>query len=83
MPLARIAWYARGRVCRFVPGRPIKDLMASEPSAPANLKVGANGILIIQAEIDNSPWYGRLAPRKKGLSEGLVILFKSPDTVRA
>jgi hypothetical protein len=78
----RIGWYERGRVTRFVPGRAKADIPADEPAATANLKTGPQGVKIVEAEIDGRPWFGRLAPRRAGLNEGLVLLFKSPHGAR-
>jgi hypothetical protein len=77
--VCRIGWYERGRVTRFVPGRPKAEIPADEPSAPANLKAGPLGVKIVEAEIDGRPWFGRLAPRRAGQNEGIVLLYKSPQ----
>lgn len=79
----RIGWFARGRVTRYVPGRPKADTAANEPSASANLKAGPQGMKIVEAEIDGDPWFGRLWPKKPGQNEGIVLLFKSPVGERA
>lgn len=82
MTACRFGWYERGRVTRFVPGRNKAESPNNEPSAPASLKTGPKGLRVIEAEIDGDNWFGRLAPRKPGMNEGLVILFKAPPSAR-
>ncbi len=74
----RFGWYERGRVTRFVSGRRKAEIPADEPSAPAQLKAGPNGIRVVEADIDGEQWFGRLTSRRKGLNEGPVVLFKLP-----
>lgn len=83
MQTCRFGWYERGRVTRHVPGRHKADIPANEPSAPANLKSGPQGIRVVETEIDGVTWFGRLSPRRPGIHEGVVILFKSPETTKA
>jgi hypothetical protein len=78
----RLGWFERGRVKPFVPGRHKADSPANEPSEPAILKSGPEGIKIVEVEIAGCLWRGRLSPRKKGLEKGLVLLFKSPAETR-
>ncbi len=74
----RIGWYESGRVKPFVPGRHKSDTPANEPTAAANLRPGPEGIKIVETEINGSLWFGRLSPRKRGLTKGPVLLFRSP-----
>ena len=78
----RIGWYERGRVTRFGPGRAKAEMPADEMTAPANLKAGPEGIKVVEAQIEGASWYGRLAPRRAGLNEGIVLLFKSQNAAR-
>src|SRR3546814_17941171 len=74
----RLGWFERGRVKPFVPGRHKADSTANDPSQPAVLKSGPEGIKIVDAQIEGCLWRCRLSPLKKGLQKGLVLLFKSP-----
>lgn len=53
------------------------DVPAEEPRFQANLK-NHQGMMVVEADIDGSMWYGRLMPKKSGASEGPVILFERP-----
>jgi hypothetical protein len=79
----RIGWYESGRVKPFVPGRHKSETPANEPSNPANLRPGPEGIKIVETEINGCLWFGRLSPRKRGLSKGLVLLFRSPTETKS
>lgn len=77
MSRCRFGYYDNGRVTRHVVGRQRKDIPKDEPSAPARLRSGPKGVMIVETEIEGSTWYGRLAPRKRGQDEGVVLLFES------
>jgi hypothetical protein len=74
----RFGWYERGRVVRHVAGRQRQDVPKDEPSAPARLLTQPGGIRIVETEMSGSTWYGRLAPKRAGLMEGVVLLFERP-----
>jgi len=77
--LCRFGWYEAGRVTRHVAGRARIDIPKDEPSAPAKLKKSSLGVLVVEAEMMGSTWYGRLMPAKPGVSEGVVLLFERPE----
>lgn len=77
MSRCRFAWYERGTVRRHVAGRSPIDVPKDEPRFQANLK-NHQGMMVVEADIDGSMWYGRLMPKKSGASEGPVILFERP-----
>lgn len=79
MSFCRFGYFDRGRVTRYVPGRAKADIPPNEPSAPAKLLTGPQGIKIVEADLDGATWFGRLIPRKQGMKEGIVLLFKSPS----
>jgi hypothetical protein len=79
MSLCRFGWYEGGKVTRHVAGRPRYEIPADEPSFPAKLKKSSLGVLVVEAEMSGSVWYGRLMPAKKGESEGVVLLFERPE----
>ncbi len=78
MSRCRFGWFERGRVTRHVSGRQRAEIPADEPSVAARLRTGPDGIRIVEADMGGSTWYGRLAPKKPGLTEGLVLLFERP-----
>ncbi len=78
----RFAWYERGCVTRHVAGRARSDIPKDEPSAPAKLKKSSLGVLVVEAEMEGTTWYGRLMPAKHGESEGLVLLHERPEVKR-
>lgn len=79
--VCRISWYESGRVKPFVPGRRIVDAPANEPSYPAKLRSGPEGLKIVETEINGSAWFGRLQPKKAGLTKGIVLLYKAPAEI--
>ena len=78
MSRCRFGWYERGVVRRHVAGRAQSDVPKDEPRHAANLRRAAKGIMVVEAEMDGTTWYGRLMPKKKGVAEGPVILFEKP-----
>lgn len=80
MQACRFSWYEKGRVTPYVPGRQEADIPANEPSAPAKLMSGPEGISVIEVKADGATWFGRLLPQKPGVKKGVVILFKTPQT---
>lgn len=79
MSRCRFGWYERGRVVRHVPGRQRSEVPENEPSAPASLLKGPGDIMVVEAAIGGTTWYGRLMPKKEGLSVGIVLLFERPQ----
>lgn len=78
MSRCRFGWYERGTVRRHVAGRTHGEVPENEPRHAANLRRVGAGIMVVEAEMDGSTWYGRLMPKKKTAAEGPVILFERP-----
>ncbi len=78
MSRCRFGWYERGAVRRHVAGRAHGEVPENEPTYAANLRRAGSGIMVVEAEMDGSTWYGRLMPKKKAATEGPVILFEKP-----
>lgn len=81
MSRCRFGWYERGAVRRHVAGRAHSEIPENEPRHAANLTRRGPGIMVVEADMDGTTWYGRLMPKKRGATEGPVILFEKPRTL--
>ncbi len=80
MSRCRFAHYESGFVTRNAADIRPDQNPAGQPNAPAKIRKGPDGIIIVEADMVGATWYGRLVPKRDGLIKGSVLLFEKPKT---